>query len=361
MTVPRAVGEWNVALVGASTLLGKEIKAVLEERGFPRRRLALFEAEEAQGQLTEVDGEPAVVQPLDPETFQGVDLAIFASSPEFTRQHWTSASENGCRMIDLSGALEGEPGAVLRHPLTETLLGKSLNYARGESIANRSEIAISPDPAAMAIVGMLALLSRRASVLRAAVTIHEPASGHGQQGVEELHRQTVNLLSFQDLPKAVFDAQVAFNMLSRYGEQSQPTLRQKRERIVRHIEALRSGRAVRPAIHLLQAPVFHGHSLSCWIELDAAVPTTEIETTLDQKPYLVWREQDPQPDMLSAAGQDGFLFGAVEKDGANQGGYWIWGVFDQLRIAALNAVLIAEQMVVAPGELNASPRHPSPV
>jgi aspartate-semialdehyde dehydrogenase len=262
--------------------------------------------------------------------------------------------------------LENESGAILREPLIDPLWGEEA-HDHGDS--RQKDIALSPDPAAMAIAGMLALLSRRAKVVRAAITIHEPASGHGKEGVEELHRQTINLLSFQDLPKVVFDIQVAFNMLSRYGEQSQPTLRQERERIVRdtvrQLEALRSGRPIRPAIQLLQAPVFHGHSLSCWMELDAALPIAEIETALDQRPYSVSREPDPQPDMLAAAGQDGFILGAVERDGAIDAGYWIWGVFDHLRIAALNAVLIAEQMLLAagetPGAVSPAPGHPSPV
>jgi aspartate-semialdehyde dehydrogenase len=349
MTVRHAVGDWNVALVGAATLQGKEIKAVLEERGFPRRRLALMDDEEAQGQLTEFDGEPAIAQPLDPDMFQGFDLAIFASSPSFTRQHWRSAVESGCRIIDLSGALEDESGAMLCSPFVDSLWGKSDGESEDrqrEHAAGRS-ITISPDPAAMAIAGILALLSRRARILRAAITLHEPVSGHGQGGVEELHRQTISLLSFQQMPKAVFDVQVAFNMLSRYGAQAQPTLLQGRQRIVRHIEALRAGRAIQPAVRSLQAPVFHGYSLSCWVEMDQPLSEAEIETALDQKPFLVRREPDPQPDLVTAAGQDEFILGAVERDAANQAGYWIWGAFDHLRVAALNTVLVAERMVLA--------------
>ncbi len=85
--------------------------------------------------------------------------------------------------------------------------------------------------------------------------------------MDELHEQTVNLLSFQQLPKGVFDAQVAFNLLDRYGEKSLPPLASVEQRIVRHFRALSATRLSVPSLMLLQAPIFHGHAFSVYIEI----------------------------------------------------------------------------------------------
>jgi aspartate-semialdehyde dehydrogenase len=344
--VPRSKGEWSVSLLGASTLQGKEIKAVFEEGKLPLRRLHLLDAEEAQGQLTDFDGEPVIVQPVTAETFQEKDLAIFASGPQFTAQHWRQARDCGCRIIDLSYSLEDESPDGCRAPLIEHLWEDPGADRRGP--AGPGAVAVSAHPMAIALAGVLRLLSLRAPILRAAVTMFEPASERGQAGVDELHQQTVSLLSFQELPRKVFDAQVSFNLLTRNGEQSRPTLRQGQDRIAAHLRILLRGSAPQPALRLLQAPVFHGYSFNCWVELSEPVETAELESALNRDPFGLRPGSEEQPNAVSSASSDAILLGAVEPDPALQTGCWIWGAFDNLRIAALNAARIAEQMMGLP-------------
>ena len=340
---PRDSWQWNVALVGASSLKGKEVKSVFEERGFPLGRLALLDAEEMRGRLTEFDGEPVIVQPVRRENFEDTDLALFACAPSYTEQHWQEAEEAGCRIVDWSYFLEAHPAARLRAPLVEPLWDDAATTDHLQPAPSR--IAVPAHPAALAIAGMMALLSRRFFVASAAISIFEPVSEHGRAGVDELHRQTVNLLSFQEPRSQVFDSQVAFNLLSRYGEESRPALRETQERIASHLRRLLDGRAVQPALRLLQAPVFHGYCFSCFVELAQSVPVVEIEAALDHKPFCLSRDGDPQPNVVGAAGLNEILLGAIEGDSACETGYWIWGALDNLRVAALNVELIAEEMI----------------
>ena len=120
MSEPEAP-HYNLALVGASTLKGKEVKSLLEERGFPVGRLTLLDAEEVRGQLTEFDEEPMIIQPVGRDSFEKMTFAIFASSPSFTEGHWQMAEECGCEIIDLSYYLESHSRARLRAPLIESL------------------------------------------------------------------------------------------------------------------------------------------------------------------------------------------------------------------------------------------------
>ena len=84
--------------------------------------------------------------------------------------------------------------------------------------------------------------------------------------MDELHEQTVNLLSFQQLPRTVFDVQVAFNLVDRFGEKSLPPLASVEERILRHFRAIAGDKVAVPSLMLLQAPIFHGHAFSVYIE-----------------------------------------------------------------------------------------------
>lgn len=333
----------NIALVGASSLKGKEVKSLLEERAFPLGRLALLDTDEARGQLTEFDGEPAIVQTVTRENFEDIKLAIFASLPSFTEKHWRTAEESGCRIVDLSYFLESHPGGRLRAPWVENLWGEPGDEPASQPSADR--ISVVAHPVAIAIAGLLALFSRRFPVIRSAITVFEPVSERGQAGVEELHRQTVSLLSFQELPRQVFDSQVAFNLLASYGEEARPSLREVQERIGNHLRRLLEGRALPPALRVLQAPVFHGYAFYCYLELAEAAPPGEIEAVLNRKPFCV--SPDAQPSLAEVAGSDELTLGPVEKDPAYQAGYWIWGAMDNLRVAALNAVMVTEEIARA--------------
>ena len=339
------VSPYNLALVGASTLQGKEVKALLDQRGFPVGRLVLLDVEEARGQLTEFDDEPAIIQTVGRGSFEKMAFAVFASSPSFTEEHWQMAAECGCQIIDLSYFLETHPRARLRAPLIESLLDDPGNPPAGQGGERR--LAVSAHPAAMAIAGVLGCLSRRFVVTRSVVLVLESVSERGKAGLDELSRQTINLLSFQEIPKDVFDSQVAFNLRSSYGRQNHPTLHEAQNRIGRHVRELLRGRAVQPAVRLLQAPIFFGHAFCCYVDLAERVSTEAVEEALDQRPFRVSRDPEDQPNVVGVAGSNEIAIGAVERDPAGESGYWVWGALDNVRLAALNAVEIAEEKVFA--------------
>ena len=111
-------------------------------------------------------------------------------------------------------------------------------------------------PAAVVLATLLLRAQKAGEVKQVVATAFEPASEHGQKGMDELHQQTINLLSFQQLPKSVFDTQVAFNLLSRYGEESVPTLAAVERRVMKHYRHIAGKDAPIPSLLLLQAPVF---------------------------------------------------------------------------------------------------------
>src|SRR5262249_50722082 len=130
---------------------------------------------------------------------------------------------------------------------------------------------VTAHPAAV-VLGILLLRAQKAgAVERAVATVFQPASEHGQKGMDELHEQTVNLLSFQQLPKKVFDTQVAFNMATRYGEQAASPLASIEQRVLKHYQRIAGNDAPAPSLLLVQAPIFHGHAFAVHLDMGAVV------------------------------------------------------------------------------------------
>src|SRR5689334_19925675 len=209
---------YRAAIVGAASLQGKEVAEVLNERNFPAADIRLLDDDESLGQLEAMGDEISFIQRVRAEQFEHVDFAFFSSDGDCTRKNWKSARDAGSAIIDLSAALENEPGASVR----------SLWLEREREQIAAPELQPGPcivaHPAAVTLALLLLRATRAGAIRRAVAQIFEPASEHGQKGMDELHQQTVNLLSFQPLPKDVFDAQVAFNMVARYGQKSEPSL-----------------------------------------------------------------------------------------------------------------------------------------
>ena len=184
---------------------------------------------------------------------------------------------------------------------------------------------------------------RLAPIRRVVVTVFEPASEHGQRGMDELHQQTVNLLSFQPLPKEVFDAQVAFNMVSRYGQKSQPALDSVESRVLRHYQKIAGDDAPQPSLLLLQAPIFHGYALAVFLEMENSVDVQSLSQVLAGDHVTIPGADEDAPSNVSSAGQGNILL-SVKGDAVQPNGVWLWIAADNLRISALTAVDCAESM-----------------
>ncbi len=329
-------GNLRVAIVGGATLKGREVADVLNERNFPARDVRLLDDDESLGQLESMGDEVTFVQSVTPDQFEHVDFAFFASDEKFTHRHWQMARQAGAAVVDLSYALDNEAGVVVRGPWVERELGQP----RMPELQPAPVVVAHP---AAIVMGLLLLRAQKAGTVRAvAATVIEPASEHGRRGMDELHEQTVNLLSFRDLPKQVFDAQVAFNVIARYGKTSQPTLETVEHRIARHFKEITGGRISVPALMLLQGPSFHGHAFAVYIELEHA-PTTEFAQALLGEHTVLAEAAEDAPSNVNAAGQDNILL-TVRKDAQRENGFWVWAAADNLRLIAINAVECAESM-----------------
>lgn len=328
-------GVTRIGVVGASSLAGRELADVLTESTLAGATLVLLDDDEAAGQMTAAGDEAAVIQRLEASSFEGIDFAFFAGSAAVARLQWQIARKAGASVVDLTEALEGEPGVPVRAPWVEQALASGVELDIGTTAV------IAAHPASVMLALVAARLAAKMQVEGVAATVLEPVSERGGAALDELHQQTVNLLSFQPLPKEENDAQVAFNLLPALGERAKIAP----DRIAAHYAKLSAGRLPELTIQRVYAPVFHGYAVSTVIDLAEAATVEEVESAL-AGPHLdlVSRQSDP-PSNLSAAGQDDLLI-QVRAGFAGERGrrFWVWMAADNLRLAALIAVACALEL-----------------
>lgn len=331
---------YRVAIVGAGTLKGKELAEVLPETSFPAVDIRLLDDEETLGQLEAVGDEVTFVQQVQRESLEHTDLVFLASEPDSARKSYALASQVGSAVVDLSYGLENERGSVIRSSWVEHELGET------PVIELQPGPVVVAHPVSVALALLLSRLQKLGGIRSTMATVFEPASERGKRGLDELHGQTVNLLSFQTLPKEVYDVQVAFNMVADYGAKALPSLVSTERRILEHFRKITHERLLPPSLMLLQASIFHGYVFSIFVEMNEAVSLGDAAQAIGGEHVEITRNEDQSPNAVDAAGQDNIMV-SVRRDAENPNGIWIWAAADNLRVLALNAIGCAEQLVAS--------------
>jgi aspartate-semialdehyde dehydrogenase len=334
----------TIALIGADTLLGREIRDIVATSSADIDLRLVADIEEVAGALTRVGDEPAVVSGLTAESLDGARAIFLAGSADASRKALElAADEPDTTIIDLTGAAEDRPEARLRAPLVEST-------EDGDEGEYESAVQVIAHPAAIALALFLRRLHLIEPVRSSVIQIFAPASEYGTAGVEELQGQTVSLLSFKKLPHAVFDTQLSFSMLAKYGEEAKVPLEETELRIERHLASLLAlpgdgEGAPMPSLRLIQAPVFHGYSFGAWVEFESDPSMETLESGLVTGSIEVRGSDFAAPTNVGQAGQGGIAIGAISPDRNRPEACWFWLAADNLRLTAENGVAVARQLV----------------
>jgi len=327
---------YKIAIAGASTLVGRELKEALSESPLAAANFVLLDEEEAQGQLDQVGDEITFVQAIAPDAFDHVDFTFFCGSENLTRKHWRDALRSGSTVLDLSGALDQESGVVVRAPL----LG-----SEAATVDLFTPAVVPAHPASLALALVLERLQQAAPARVAFATILQPASEFGRAALDELHQQTVSLLSFQGIPRELYDTQAAYNLLAGLGEAAKISLGAVDARVRRQYAQLSAGRWPALALQVVAAPVFHGYTFSIAVELEHPTEIAALEETLSGGYVDLVLEETDSPSNLAATGQNEVLVRMrPELDARNSSlitRLWLWAAADNLRLQAQNAVACA--------------------
>lgn len=320
----------RIVIAGASSLLGAELKSLLEESQFAAWDFRLVDEELAAGRLTEAGGEPAVIQPVDEDSFAHARFVFFTGSPEFTRVNLEASRRGGGTVIDLSGGSLGELETRRWYPGAGAQTEKGRNYA----------VLSAPATVTVSLLNALNTIG----LSRLGLIFFRPVSEAGRSGVEELESQTSQLLSFQSVGQPVFGTQVAFNLLDRYGEASRESLSEVRERIRKEVSPLAGKLGVTPSIQVVHAPVFYGYTFAALAETAPATAQEKLREACEKAGFLLWKDADGPLGNLSA-GDAAMRLALPEKNPPQSGAWWNWGAVDNIKLPATNAVKLAEMLL----------------
>jgi aspartate-semialdehyde dehydrogenase len=329
---------YRIAIVGAASLRGKELNEALGESPFAAADFVLMDDQQAIGQLEAVGDEVTFIQQISPAAFAHTDFTFFTGNAELTRKHWEEAARAGSMIIDLSGTLDTEKDAVVLAPWVEQSV-KALNL--------QTPAAVPAHPAALVLALLMGQVRQASAVGAAFATVLEPASEYGRGAMDELHQQTVSLLSFQSLPKALYDTQVAFNATPAAGSEGKIDLQSTEARVRRHYALLGAGRLPAIAIQLVHVPVFHGHTMSIGLDLERAMTAEQLRQLLAASEHIeVASSDEDAPSNLAVAGQDQVLVRvrSAEDESTATNRFWLWVAADNLKLSAINAVACALEM-----------------
>jgi aspartate-semialdehyde dehydrogenase len=334
------LGKETIAIIGGETLAGREVRDVLRESGIGAGVELVSGGEQPGSLIAEEAGEPVVISDLDSALVADAAVMALCGSAESSRRALEHARGRKVApaLVDVSGWLEDEPAARLRSPMLEPA---------GLERAGQGAIQVIAHPAAIALAMFLTKLAEVQALRQVVAVVFEPASERGQRGLDELQKQTVNLFAFKPLPRAVFDAQVSFNMLPAWGADAPQSLADVELRIERHLASLLGpGSSVpMPSLRLVQAPVFHGYSFSLWVLFDAPPEPDRIAAELASANIDVRSGDQEPPTSAAIAGQSGIVVGSMMKDRNQPQACWFWMAADNLRMSADNCVEVIRELV----------------
>src|SRR6267378_2837841 len=331
MSTPR--DSQRMVIAGASSLLGAELKSLLEESRFAGWDFSLLDEEIAAGTLTEAGGEAAIIQPVEEGSFSRATLVFFTGSEAFAQRNLPAARESGAIIIDLSGAALNVPSVQVWFAID------GVGHAADKS---KTFYAV-PSAPSLAAARLLETLGR-VGLLRLSLIFFRPVSEAGRPGIEELEAQTTQLLSSQPAGQPVFDTQVAFNLIDRFGPASRENLPSVRARIRSEAGIAAARNSVQPSIQVVHAPVFYGYTFAAIAELNSKSSRDTLAEICRKAGFTLNSDENSPLGNLNASGDSAIHLALPESDPAQPGAWWFWGAADNMRVPASTAIKLAEKL-----------------
>jgi len=322
-------------IAGASSLLGGELKTLVEESRFAGWDLRLVDEENAAGTLTEAGGEAAVIQRVEEDTFRGARYAFLAGSTAFGKLCLGPAREAGATIIDFTHATLSDPDATPWFPKIESLTGKSIaKNAKTFSVFSAGGTAAAS----------LALVLQKFGLQRLVGVMFRPVSDTGRNGIEELETQTSQLLSFQSIGSQVFGTQTAFTLLPRFGAESKEDLQREGLEIRAEVAAAVGdvNEDAKISLNLIHAPVFYGLTFNACADLGEGVDSGKLIAACKEAGWTIVEGGEAGPSNVSVAGESQLFMSEPRADLSRAGAWWFWGAADNLRLPAASGIKLAD-------------------
>ena len=330
--------EYDVAVVGATGVVGEAFLEILAERQFPIKTLYALASEKSAGSTVLFGGKKIKVELLDDFDFEKVHYAFFSAGAKVSAIYAPKAAEAGCVVIDNSSQFRYDPDIPLVVP--EVNPQALANYHERNIIAN-------PNCSTIQLVVALKPIYDAVGITRINVATYQAVAGAGREAIEELASQTADLLNGSEAEIEVLPMQIAFNVIPQIDAFQDNGY--TREEMKLHWETQKIFNDPNIAVNAtaVRVPVFFGHSEAVHLETHQPITVDEVLQLLrDAKGVELYSHEDYPTAVADAASEDKVFVGRVRQDLSHPNGINLWVVADNVRKgAALNAVQIAELLI----------------
>ena len=333
----------NLAIVGATGAVGRTMRQIVAQRGFPLTSLRLAASERSAGRKVDTELGPVEIEALDSMDPSGIDVALFSAGGDRSRAHAPRFAEAGAVVIDNSSAFRMRPEVPL------VVAG-----VNDEDASQHNGIIANPNCTTMTLMMAAGPLHRAAGLQSMVVTSFQSVSGSGQQGVSELTSQEAKLRSnldalmsggWEDPGADLYERPIAYNVLAMAGSLGENSYTDEEMKLLNESRKILDipGLEVEPTC--VRVPVLVGHAVAATLKFERNIDPDEAMSVLASAPGIeLWKDRTPTP--LDSAGRDEVLVGRVRQSLASERSLNIWVVGDNLRKgAALNTVEIAELLI----------------
>ena len=331
---------FSVAVVGATGAVGEAMIEILESRNFPVEKLYALASARSEGKTVMFKGRPVLVERLDTFDFSKVSLALFSAGGSISAEFAPKAAAAGAVVVDNTSHFRRDEDIPLVVPEVNGAVLKGLPERR---------IIANPNCSTIQMLVALKPLHDLARIRRIEVATYQAVSGAGSSGVEELARQTAELLNARSHEPSVFTKQIAFNVIPHIDSFLDNGFTREEMKMVWETRKILGDETILVNPTCVRVPVFFGHSEAVSIETEAPITVEAARAALRVAPGV--RLMDGQKDgayptpVPNAAGDDAVFVGRLRESLTVPGGLNLWVVSDNVRKgAALNSVQIAEML-----------------
>ncbi|MFC5648968.1 aspartate-semialdehyde dehydrogenase [Paenibacillus solisilvae] len=337
---------FNVAVVGATGAVGEQIIGLLEKRNFPVAELKLLSSARSAGTKIVFKGKEYTVEEATPDSFKGVEIALFSAGGDVTKALAPHAVEHGVVCIDNTNAYRMDPDTPLIVP--------EVNI---EKVNEHKGIIANPNCSTIQMVAALKPLQDRYGISRIIVSTYQAVSGAGSRAIDELLRQTRDVLDGNDVKPEILPVgslpvkhQIAFNAIPQIDKFQENGYTLEEMKMVKETKKILGDESIDVTATCVRIPVVYGHSESVYVELKNDYDLEDVKTLLENAPGVTLVD-DPAgqsyPLATDAAGKPEVFVGRLRRDLGSSRGLNLWIVSDNLlKGAAWNAVQIAEYIAI---------------
>ena len=329
---------FDVAVVGATGEVGREMIKILEQRNFPLRSLRLLASSRQQDRVIEHAGKQIPVEPLAEFDFSQAQLALFAAGGSVAEEYAPQAAAAGCLSVDNSSAF--------RYASDVPLVIPEVNPQMLDDKPPQGIVA-NPNCSTIQLLTALHPLYRQAGIERIYVATYQSVSGAGKKGIEELEQQATSMLQGEKLPSECFPDTIGFNVIPHIDEFQSNGFTREEMKIVWETHKILDDPDINVSATAVRVPVFYGHSEAVFLSTRKYIGTSEARNLLSEAEGVVVIDEAkaggyPTP-VTQASGEDAVFVGRIREDIWERRGLHLWIVSDNIRKgAALNAVQILE-------------------